>query len=385
MKRLAVALVAAGCVIAPVVFAREAGKPGAAKVVVEPLKPIDKPRIDIVFCIDCSHSMGPVIETAKQKVWAIVNEVAKAKPSPALRIGLVGYGQGEQPMRWLDLTDDLDEVYKHLMTFKDDSNTGQEFVGLAIHQATERMKWSEGRRVMKVIYMVGNETARQGPAEFDYARTAPAAIARGIQVNAVYCGEYDYNTAPPTWREFARLADGQYMEIAAGGGAIVMATPFDAKLDALNQRLNGTYLAFGVEGRRGLENQVQQDQNARRLAAGVLAERAVAKSSAQYSNAKWDLVDAAKDKEFDVKALKEAELPEEMRKLKPEEREAYVQQKAKERADLQDEIKKLAAERDAYVKAEVKKQGLDEGKGFDKAVRDSIAEQAKEKGFTFEE
>ena len=34
----------------------------------------EKPHIDIVFCIDCSGSMGPVIETAKQKVWAIVNE-----------------------------------------------------------------------------------------------------------------------------------------------------------------------------------------------------------------------------------------------------------------------------------------------------------------------
>src|SRR6476469_2506037 len=75
----------------------------------------DKPHIDIVFCIDCSGSMGPVIETAKQKVWAIVNQTAKAKPSPALRIGLFGYGNLDHTSRSFPMTDDLDEVYKNLM------------------------------------------------------------------------------------------------------------------------------------------------------------------------------------------------------------------------------------------------------------------------------
>src|SRR3954452_19346210 len=74
----------------------------------------DKPHIDIVFCIDCSGSMGPVIETAKQKVWAIVNQTAKAKPSPALRIGLFGYGNLDHTSRSFPMTDDLDEVYKNL-------------------------------------------------------------------------------------------------------------------------------------------------------------------------------------------------------------------------------------------------------------------------------
>src|SRR5689334_22491304 len=64
----------------------------------------DKPHIDIVFCIDCSGSMGPVIETAKQKVWAIVNQTAKAKPAPVLRIGLFGYGYFDKRSRAFPLT-----------------------------------------------------------------------------------------------------------------------------------------------------------------------------------------------------------------------------------------------------------------------------------------
>src|SRR5688500_8867349 len=192
-------------------------------------KESDKPRIDIVFCIDCSGSMGPVIEAAKQKVWAIVNEIAKAKPSPELRIGLLGYGDADQRHRLFPLSNDLDEVYKNLTTFRDE-RWGREFVGLAVHKATEEMQWSEGRRVLKVIYVVGNETARQGPTEFDYTKTASKAIGKGIIVNAVYCGSIDHAAATPTWREMAKLADGQYMEIAQTGGALIVATPYDKEL-----------------------------------------------------------------------------------------------------------------------------------------------------------
>src|SRR5438874_4936633 len=98
------------------------------RAIAEPAAP-DKPRIDIVFCIDCSGSMRPVIETSKQKVWAIVNEIAKARPSPVLRIGLLGYGNALQPLRFTQLTEDLDAVYKDLMTYTDDAALGQEFVG----------------------------------------------------------------------------------------------------------------------------------------------------------------------------------------------------------------------------------------------------------------
>src|SRR5881628_3682055 len=139
----------------------------------DPPKPEqDKPRIDVVFCIDCSGSMGPVIETAKQKVWAIVNEIARAKPSPELRIGLVGYGDSDRNFRIFALSNDLDDVYKNLLTFKDEG-WGTEFVGLAIQKATTEMKWADGKQVHKVIYVVGNETAHQGPPEVDYTLTAP--------------------------------------------------------------------------------------------------------------------------------------------------------------------------------------------------------------------
>ncbi len=345
--------------------------------------PTEKPRIDVVFCVDCSGSMGPVIDAAKQKVWAIVNQVARAEPAPILRIGLIGYGDGANRHRVFPLSDDLDDVYKNLSTFKDEGWSA-EFVGLAIHKATGEMKWSDGTQVLKVIYVVGNETAHQGPAEMDYTKTAPAAIAQGIQVNAIYCGSEDYAQATPTWREITKLADGRYMEINASGGAIAIATPFDDELGKLNARLNGTYLAYGAKGGAGAANQLAQDSTALSLAPASAADRYAAKSSKQYRNSKWDLVDALAEKEVDLAKLTENELPDELKKLKPEERKAYVDAKAKERAEVQKEIQEVAKKREAYIQAETKKANLSDSDAFDAAVRTTITEQAEKKGFKFE-
>jgi hypothetical protein len=352
-------------------------KPGAA---VAP----DVPHIDIVFCIDRSGSMRGVIETAKKKVWSIVNETARAKPSPVLRIGLIGYGDAEQLLDKLDLTDDLDEVYKHLTTYTDNARTGQEFVGYAIDVASNQMKWSGGKQVLKIIYVVGNETAHQG--SIDYTKSAPAAITKGIIVNAIYCGNYDHDSASPTWREFAKLADGQYMEIAGDGGAVVVATPFDGKLAELNTKLNSTYVSYGRRGATGAANQTAQDAAAATLAPAVLADRVASKSSAQYSNAGWDLIDASKQKDFDVNKLKDEELPAEMRKLDAKGRQKFIEQKAKDRAEIQKSIKDVSAQRDGFVKDEIAKSaGKAPVDSFDAAVRDSLKKQAKSKGFEFEE
>lgn len=349
----------------------------------------DKPRIEIVFCIDRSGSMSGVIETAKKKVWAIVNEIARAKPAPELRIGLIGYGEGEQVIHQLDLTGDLDEVYKQLTTYRDDAQTGQEFVGHAIHVATNQMTWADGKQVLKIIYVVGNETAHQGPAELDYTKTAPAAIAKGIMVNAVYCGDYDKATAPPTWQEMARLADGQYLEIAGDGGAIIVATPFDKELADLNAKLNGTYVAFGARGAAGAESQTAADSNAGGLSGAVLAERAVAKANKRlYRNATWDLIDASKEEGFDLAKIKDEDLPEEMRKLDLKGRQAFIEKKSKERDEIQEKITELATRRDAFVKEEVAKAEAAApaaAASFDQAVRESLKEQAEEKGFEFED
>lgn len=343
-----------------------------------------RPDIDVVFCIDCSGSMRQIIDSAKQKVWSIVNELAKAQPTPNLRIGLVGYGDSTRVIHKIDLTDDLDALYEQLMTVQAE-NIGDEWVGWAIGRAVAEMTWSEGGSALKIVFVLGNETARQGPAEDDYAVTAPAAIGKDIIVNAVYCGEGKEEELD-TWREFARLAEGSFTSIDISGGVVAIATPFDKDLAGLNTKLNDTYIAYGKLGNDGKEKQAAQDANAQQSGGGgTTAERAQSKAGRLYKNSDWDLVDACDEETFKIEDVKEEDLPENMRAMTLEERKAHVAQNKEARGKVQKEIQELAKKRQGFIDEEVKKQNLDASKGFDRVIQQTLREQAAKKNFTFEE
>lgn len=343
-----------------------------------------RPAIDLVFCIDCSGSMKQIIESAKQKIWSVVNEVARARPVPTLRIGLIGYGKKSEWIRMYDLTDDLDKVYENLMTFKVE-RMGDEWVGWAIHKATTEMDWAEGPDALKIIFVAGNETARQGPEEFDLARTAPAAIEKDIIVNAIFCGNFPQDVQD-TWREFARLAEGSFTAIDISGGVVSIPTPHDKEIAALNTKLNATYIPYGKRGRDSKQRQEGQDKNAQSHGgAGNAAERAASKAGPLYRNASWDLVDASDQKDFKLEDVKEEDLPEKMRKMTLKERKEYIAKNKAERVQVQKEIQTASQKRRKFVEAEMKKRKLDADTSFDKVIRETVRKQAARKNFKFDE
>jgi Mg-chelatase subunit ChlD len=335
----------------------------------------ERGKVDVVFCVDRSGSMDRVIETAKRKIWTIVNEVAQQKPTPILRIGLIGYGSADKDIKFFPLSSDLDKVYENLSTFRCDMG-GDEWVGWALQQATDRMEWAPERKALKLIFMVGNETAAQGREDVMYTKTAPLAIRKDISVNVIYCGKPS-SEEERTWREVASLADGNYSQIDLSGGEVTIQTPHDKKLGELNQKLNGTYVPFGRRGAEGKEAQEKADKDTTTAgAAPALAARTDAKSRGVYNNATWDLIDASKEKDFDLAKIKVEELPKEMQTMTPEERKAYLAKKQQEREEIKKEIAQLSVERQKFVNEEMKKKNLTADASFDEAVRKTILEQA---------
>jgi hypothetical protein len=253
---------------------------------------------------------------------------------------------------------------------------GDEWVGWALQQAADRMEWAPERRALKMIFMVGNETAAQGREDVLYTKTAPLAIKKDISVNVIYCGKPNPDEEK-TWREVASLADGGYSQIDLSGGEVTIQTPHDQKLAELSRKLNGTYVPFGRRGVEGKEKQEEADKKtAEAGAAPAAATRAVAKAAALYNNATWDLVDASKAKDFDLAKMKVEDLPQEMQKMTPEERKAHLQKKTQERDEIQKEIAKTNVERQKFIDEEMKKRNLTADASFDEAVRKTILEQA---------
>ena len=92
-------------------------------------------------------------------------------------------------------------------------------------------------------------------------------------------------------------------------------------------------------------------------------------------------MDRSKEKDFDVRKLSESELPEEMKKMTPDERVAYVEKKRAEREATQQKLKSLAAARDKFVAEKSKSAGSESTLG--KAVSTAVREQAEKKGVQF--
>jgi Mg-chelatase subunit ChlD len=210
--------------------------------------------VDLVIALDVSGSMEGLIESAKQRLWDITNELARARPVPALRVAILSYGRpsyGEQSgyVRVdLPFTADLDAVNATLFAFQTDG--GDEYVARAIQTSLDTLQWSNDPDALQIVFVAGNESAEQDP-QLAIARTTAAAARRGIVVNAIYCGS-DNDADARGWQRVATSTNGIYASIDQHAAAVAnVATPFDAELATLNDELNATYIAFGSTGARG--------------------------------------------------------------------------------------------------------------------------------------
>ena len=351
-------------------------------------QPFEQRRpIDLVICLDTSGSMTQLIDSARAKLWDVVNELAKAKPTPFLRVGLLTYGSPNLStpaqgwvVRHTDLTYDLDTVYAKMMSMS--TNGGDEFVGWVLHDALSTMSWSRDPSALKLVFVAGNESADQAAASYNFRYVAENARSRGIIINSIYAGDRQQGINE-YWDQVAAHGGGHYTAIDMREGTIQISTPQDKILIELNAELNATYVPFGADGERGKQNQSRQDANAAQLGEQSAGSRIAAKSTRLYNNSDWDLVDAVEEKGVDVSTVKAEQLPAEMRQMTVKERKSYVKKMVTKRNAVRERIKKVSVEREEHLRKVQAKSGS--GKtSLDGAMRKSIRKQAKSKNFKFD-
>lgn len=345
----------------------------------------NKKQIRLGLLLDTSNSMDGLIDQAKSQLWNIVDELADAKyeGDPAdLHIALYEYGNDRLSIsngyvrQVTDFTQDLDEVSKLLFELK--TNGGSEYCGTVMRDALNEMNWGDDSDDLKMIFIAGNEPFNQGNVNFE--TVCKNASKRKVLINTIFCGDYQQgiNTL---WQTGATLGKGKYMNIDMDRQTVYVPSPHDAKIDALNDKLNDTYVAFGVQGRQSKAKQLQEDQNAESYSRSNKVKRAISKSKHVYKNESWDLVDASKKTDFDIQKIEKDDLPEEMKSMNLSEKKNYLALKEAERKKLQEEIKVLGLERKKYVKKV--QDSLSQDNQLEEAILNSVKSQAKENAFTF--
>ncbi len=334
-----------------------------------------KPQVEVVFCLDTTGSMGGLIEGAKQKIWAISNQIASGKPTPRLKVGLVAFrDRGDAYVtRVFDLTEDLDAVYGNLKKFQ--AQGGGDFpesVNQALNESVTKIKWSKDKDTLRLLFLVGDAPPHMDyPDDVKYPVTCKLAREMGIIINTVQCGPH-----PETrkfWQDICQQGGGEYVQIAANGGVVAVATPFDKQLQAINAELSKTTLTFGDRARQ-LRGEAKKDAAAR-LPAAAAAERAAFAGKARKA-AEYDLLDNIKSGNVKLEQIKKEHLPPQLQKLTIKEQKAYLEKLDKRRAELAKQAVELDRKRGAYIKEQLakEKKGKD---GFDQQVLKILQKQAK--------
>jgi von Willebrand factor type A domain-containing protein len=345
------------------------------------------PRIEVSFVLDTTGSMGQLIGGAKQKIWTIARQVVAGRPTPAIKLGLIGFrDRGDQYItKVFDLSDDIDAVYGHLMDFQvGGGGDTPESVNQALNEAVTKISWSKDPNTLKLIFLVGDAPPHMDyPDDVKYPETVRLAREAGIVIIAVQCGTYAATT--PVWQEIAGTSGGGFVQIDQSGGMTRTSTPVDAQLTRLGTELNRTVVPYGNAAR---QSEVRTKGS---LAAGADVDRLVylnvdrAEFGAKVvvtgdGELIWDVV----NHKVKLEEIPDSDLPVQLKPMTMEARKDFVEQQFAKRKELQLKVDELSRQRDEFIKADMEKKiAAGNGDSFDAKVAEMIQAQALRRGIQY--
>jgi Mg-chelatase subunit ChlD len=345
------------------------------------------PKIEVSFVLDTTGSMGQLIGGAKQKIWTIARQVVAGRPTPAIKLGLIGFrDRGDQYVtKVFDLSDDLDAVYGHLMEFQvGGGGDTPESVNQALNEAVTKISWSRDSNTLKLIFLVGDAPPHMDyPDDVKYPETVRLAKEAGIVIVAIQCGTYAATT--PVWQDIAGTSGGGFVQIDQSGGMTRTSTPVDSELSRLGVELNRTVVPYGTASR---QSEVRTKES---RAGGADVDRLVylnvdrAEFGAKVvvtgeGELIWDVV----NHKVKLEEIPDSDLPVQLQPMSMEARKDFVDQQFSKRKELQIKVDELSTQRDAFIKSETEKKiAAGAGDSFDAKVAEIIQAQAVRRGIQY--
>ena len=341
--------------------------------------------VEVAFVLDATGSMGPLIEGAKRKIWSIATAILDANPDAQIRMGLVAYRDigDEYVTRKFELTTDIQDLYANLLELRaKGGGDWPESVNEALDVAVNKLAWTSGDDVHRIVFLVGD-----APPHMDYAQdtkypeTLKVARQKDIVVNAVLAG--GARDTERVWRDVAQRGGGRFIPIPQDGGeVVVIETPYDEEIIILQEKIGRTVVPYGpAPMQRKAEDKVRQVTSVAAAAPSSASDMASfinkrAKASGEAVTGDGDLVSDVKSGRKKLDQVPEGELPEDLRKLAPAERQARIDTQMSQRQALNEQLAGLVAKRDTFV-AEKRKAAPKPASSFDTAVEATLKAQIK--------
>lgn len=347
-------------------------------------------KIELVFALDTTGSMGGLIEAAKEKIWSIATNMAQAQSQPEIKIGLVAYrDRGDAYItKVVELSSDLDTVYSQLMDFKvNGGGDSPESVNQALYDAVHKIKWSEDQETYKAIFLVGDAPPHMDyPNEVQYPKSMTMAVRKGILVNTIQCGSDNQTKAQ--WRQIASLGQGDYFSVDQNGGAVAVVTPYDKELAKLSDELDSTRLYYGTPEELA-KKKAKIDATAKVQEEASVASRARRATFNSSDSGKrnllgeGDLVEDVKSGRVKLKDIDKDTLPASVAALPAPQQLKLIEETQEKRTEIKRQIQELADQRGDFIKKKLEKAGGAKG-SLDEQLIGTLRKQASEKGLRYE-
>jgi uncharacterized protein YdbL (DUF1318 family) len=197
-----------------------------------------KPKLDIIFVMDLTRSMGPFVEATLKMLRDVSGSIGGSSSDPeAVRFGLWGYRDNPDMCKGIDFntknfTEELQDLPMFLKTLESvdetqiDSIDYAEDVLAGVHDAIEQTKWRSG--AARTILLVGDAPGRAPEESEPECRlspkpkgTASGMDARTIRARAndksVYLGAFYLES--PRWKGFTERGLKQFRELSLNPGS----------------------------------------------------------------------------------------------------------------------------------------------------------------------
>lgn len=174
-------------------------------------------RLDLVFLVDATGSMGDEIDKLKRSMRAVADQIAQLPTKPDLCFGLVAHRDRGDAffVRGADLTNDLGAFQRVLEGLQAGGGGDYpEALNEALHTAVHRISW-RGEGTARMVVLVADAPPHLDYAGPQYDQDLRAAQARGIKVSSVGASGLDPQ-GEYILRQLAQFTGGRFVFLTYG-------------------------------------------------------------------------------------------------------------------------------------------------------------------------
>jgi hypothetical protein len=170
------------------------------------------PRLDVLFLLDATGSMGDEIAQIQQTIASIAERIDQIEPRPELRFGLVSYrDRGDDYVtRVDDFTADVGTFQQRLLATRADGGGDEpESLNEGLHAAVQRVGWADD--AVRLIFLVADAPPHLDYAQdYDYVKEARVAVEKGVKVYPIAASNSD-DQAEYVFRQLAQQTLGRFI------------------------------------------------------------------------------------------------------------------------------------------------------------------------------